>query len=192
MLNKIVITFVLSLFVIGCTPNIKEYDAEKLEYDQTNKLKLAQKKEDPFRSPNTPPYVKVAEDEDEHVYIEVIKLKPIKNKDGIKLDVWTVNAINQSPEPKCVIVNWKLQDFEFETEQPIEFLLKGKEVLPLGKMKQSIWSFDGAMIAIPPSGYVDSLKIRAADIDKDTHRLTCDMLEEDIDSPKKDTDAIEM
>jgi hypothetical protein len=48
------------------------------------------------------------------------------------------------------------------------------------------------MIAIPPSGYVDSMHVRDAEYDTKTHKLTCDMLEKDIDDPKKDTDAVEM
>jgi hypothetical protein len=193
MLDKIVIIFAL-LFVVGCTPNIREYDAEKLEFDQITKLKKAQS--DPFNAPSTPAIVRVAEDKDEKVYIEVIKLKPITNQYGIKLDVWTVNAVNNSPITKCVKVLWKLQDFEFESEQPLEFMLTGNQQLNIGKMRQSIWSFEEekgtTLIAIPPSGYVDALKVRNAELDKKTNRLTCEMLEKDIDDLKKDTNAIEM
>jgi len=186
--------FLVSFLITGCgLGTVKDYDSEKLEAEQISKLH--KKQADPFNNPPTPSYVKVAKDEDEGVYIEVIKLKPLVTKQGVKLDVWTVNAISTNKEstvPKCVKVNWKLQDFEFESEQPLEFILKGKEVLNIGKMKQSIWSFDGALIAIPPSGYVDNMKVRDADFDKKIKRYTCEMLEEDIDNPKKDTDAVEM
>ena len=190
MLMRGTILILLSFsIVIGCTPNIQDYDAEKLEYDQVTKLKKAQS--DPFNSPQTAPIVKVADDPDAGIYVEVIKLKPVIDGHGIKLDVWTVKATNKKPDPKCVSIMWKLQDFEFESEQPLEFLIRGGETLNLGKMKQSIWSFDGATIAIPPSGYVDKMNVRKADVDKITHRLTCDMLEEDIDDLKTDTNAPE-
>lgn len=70
--------------------------------------------------------------------------------------------------------------------------MEGKGTLKIGKMKQSIWSFDDAFIAIPPSGYVDTLKVRDADYDKITHRLTCEIPEEKVDEPKKDHDTLEM
>lgn len=181
----------LSLLVLSaCTPNIIEYDAEKMEYDQVKNLKAAQKKIDPFNNPSTPSIVKVADEDG--VSIEVIKLKSIKSQDGIVLDVWTVSAMNTSKETKCVTIAWKLQDFEFESEQPLEFLISPNETLKVGKMKQSIWSFDGALIAIPPSGYVDNMKVRKADFEKKTSKLTCDMLEEDVKEPKTDTNSIEM
>ena len=188
---KKILTVVLTsaLLTTGCM-TIVDYDAEKAEAVQVAKIKKAQK--DPFNNPSTPSYVKVAKDEDEGIYIEVMKLKPVKDSHGIMLDAWTVNAVSTSDKPHCVSVLWKLQDFEFESEQPLEFLMTGKEVLKIGKMKQSIWSFDGAFIAIPPSGYVDALKVRDADIDKITHRLTCEIPEEKVDEPKTDHDTLEM
>ncbi len=185
MLQKIFLILTL-LAVIGCSQNIIEYDSEKMELDQAKKIK--QKQADPFNNPATPDYVKVADDEDEGVYIEVMKLHPIKGPQNIKLDVWNVQAVNRTLEPKCVGISWKLQDFEFESEQPMEFLLLGKQTLHVGKMKQSIWSFDGAMIAIPPSGYVDDLKVRKAVFDTKSKRLTCEMEEKDIQDPVKDDD----
>lgn len=191
MFTRSAVLILLSLLaIVGCTPVIKDYDAEKLEYDQVTKLKKAQS--DPFNNPPTAPIVKVVEDQDEGIYVEVIKLKPITDGHGIKLDIWNVKATNKKHDPKCVSIMWKLQDFEFESSQPLEFLIHGGETLNLGKMKQSIWSFDGAAIAIPPSGYVEKMNVRKADIDKITHRLTCDMLEEDIDDLKQDTDAPEL
>ena len=178
------------LLLTGCV-TVRDYDAEKLEYERVQELKKAQK-EDPFNSPVTPDYVKVADDPDEGIYVEVMKLHPITDPHGIKLDIWTVNAVSRSDKTKCVKIDWKLQDFEFESEQPVEFLIKKGETLHIGKMKQSIWSFDTTFIAIPPSGYVDSLHVRDADFDEKTRELTCDMLEEDVDEPKTDTDAIEM
>lgn len=188
---NIVLLFFL-VGIVGCVPTIKDYDAEKLEYEQIKKIKNSQATYDPFNAPATPKYVKVAKDEEEGIFIEVIKLRPITNQQGIKLDVWKVNAVNTSPDTKCVDVKWKLQDFEFQSEEPLEFLIKGGQTLYLGKMTQSIWSFDDVLIALPPSGYVDSLHIRKAEIDAKTHRLTCEIKEEDIDEPKEDTDAIEM
>jgi hypothetical protein len=172
--------FVVSMLVsvVGCM-TVRDYDSEKMEFEQANKIKAAQA--DPFKSEATPDYVKVAEDDD--VTIEVIKLKPIKGPQNIDLQVWTANAINHAKTSKCVRIDWKLMDFNWETSLPYEFLLLDNEVLKIGTMTQTIWSFDGAAIAIPPSGYVDKMKIRDADLDKKTNKLTCEMVEEDIQEP---------
>lgn len=180
MLKSIVI--VSLLLVGGCTVNIKDYDAEKLEYDQINRIKNAQN--DPFNTPSTPPYVKLIDNDD--VYVEAIKLKPIKGHQGIMLDVWTVQAVNKSDQPKCITINWKLQDFDFETSLPYEFLALDKETVKIGRMTQTIWSFDGSAIAIPPSGYIDGMRVRGAKYEITTGKLTCDELEKDIQTPKEE------
>lgn len=172
--------------IIGCTANIKDYDSEKLEAERVNKLSAAQKKQDPFNSPATANYVKIADNDD--VFVEAIKLKPLDGPKHIRLDHWTINATNRSNKTVCVSIKWKLQDFEFTSELPLEFLMMGKESLKVGDMKQSIWSFDDALIAIPPSGYVDSMNVRDAKVEPKTGKYTCDLLEEDIQEPKGDHD----
>jgi hypothetical protein len=184
MLPRITILSVL-LIITGCV-TVRDYDAEKLEYEQANKIKNAQSKVDPFNNPATPDYVKIADNDD--VYVEAIKLKPFKGPQNIKLDHWIINATNRSNKTVCVAIKWKLQDFEFTSELPLEFLMKGKEFLKVGDMRQSIWSFSDVMIAIPPSGYVDSMNVRDAKIETKTGKYTCDMLEEDIQEPKGDND----
>ncbi len=75
-------------------------------------------------------------------YVEAIKLKPVTGRQNIKLDVWTITAVNQSNTPKCITIHWKLMDFDLETQLPYEFLILDHEELKIGKMKQTIWSFD--------------------------------------------------
>lgn len=170
------------ILLSGCAPTIIDYDAEKEETLQVEKLKAAQKKEDPFNNPLTPPYVKL-QDTDE-VYVEVFKLKDISDHRGVKLQNWEVFIGNKTDRHLCVIIDWKLQDFELESDQPIDFLLKPKEFLDLGKMKQTIWSFDDVAIAIPPSGYIKEVKTQDSEIDEKTKKYTCDMPEEEIDDEK--------
>lgn len=179
-MNKMLITL-LMLALTGCAVTVKEYDAEKLEYDQINRIKKAQS--DPFNSPATPAYVKVAENNG--VYVEAIKLRPIMGHQNIKLDVWTVDAVNTTDKSQCVTINWKLQDFELETGLPYEFLVPNNKTLPIGRMQQTIWSFDGAAIALPPSGYIDGMRVRDAKFEIATGKLTCDELEKDIQTPKE-------
>jgi hypothetical protein len=174
-----VIKYIFIILVLtGCTPNIIDYDAEKLVQVQSDKIKKSQA--DPFNNNLTPAYVKLAEDEDNNIFIEAIKLKPIKRGDGILLDVWRINAINRTSTPKCVKINWKLQDFEFETTLPYIFLIKGNEILKVGKMQQTIWSFDDVAIAIPPSGYIEDLKIINASLDE-KKKYTCENLDDHVD-----------
>jgi len=170
---------VLLLFLIGCTPNIIDYDAEKIVQVQTEKIKKAQA--DPFNNKPTLPYVKLADANDNSIFIEAIKLKPIKRPDGIFLDVWMINAINRTPISWCVKINWKLQDFEFESTLPYIFLIKGNEILKVGKMQQTIWSFDDVAIAIPPSGYIEDLKIIKAPLDEKKKSYTCENLDDHVD-----------
>jgi len=173
----------------GCV-TIQEYDAEKLEYEQISKVKQSQKqkKEDPFISEKTADVVKVKDEDD--VLIEAIRSAPIEHR-GVKLEVWVINANNRSSTPKCVIIDWRLQDFNFETSLPYEFLIDKNAIIKVGKMTQTIWSFDDVNIAIPPSGYINDMKVRDADYEKTTNRLTCDTLEEDIQTPEE-KDTIEL
>ena len=169
----------LLLLLVGCTPNIIDYDAEQIAQVQSEKIKKAQA--DPFNNKPTEPYVKLAEADDNSIFIEAIKLRPIKRADGIFLDVWLINAINRTPKPRCVKINWKLQDFEFETTLPYIFLIKGGEILKVGKMQQTIWSFDDIAIAIPPSGYINDLKVIEAPLEKQKLNYTCEDLDEHVD-----------
>lgn len=173
-------TFIITLLVLtGCTANIKDYDAEKMEYDQIKNIKNAQRK-DPFSYERTPDYVKVL-DED-NIVIEVRRDKPLIGRENIRLEQWKANAINNNDESKCVTVKWALQDFEFDTSLPSEFLLFGHEDLPIGKMRQTIWAFDGAFIALPPSGYVSGINIRDADVNPKTGAESCEPDESNIDT----------
>jgi hypothetical protein len=180
MLKFIAVSLVLSV-LSGCAVTIKDYDAEKLEYEQINRIKKAQS--DPFNAPSTPSYVKLIENNG--VYVEAIKLTPIKGHQGIMLDVWVVDAVNTNDKSQCVTINWKLQDFDFETGLPYEFLVPEKKSIKIGRMTQTIWSFDGAAIAIPPSGYIDGMRVRDAKFELSTGKLTCDELEKDIQTPKE-------
>ncbi len=184
--SSLLLVIGISIFLSTGCMTIQEYDAEKLEYDQINKVKKAQKKkEDPFVSEKTADYVKVKEEDD--VVIEAVRSAPIEHR-GVKLDVWVINGNNKSSTPKCVTIDWRLQDFTFETSLPYEFLIDKNAFIKIGKMTQTIWAFDDVAIAIPPSGYINEMRVRDADYEKTTNRLTCDTLEEDIQTPEeKDT-----
>lgn len=167
------------LLLTGCSINVLEYDFEKQEAEQVEKIKQAQsKKKDPFDSPPTPPYVKIFNDDD--VYVEVFRLKDISFRD-IVLQQWEVYIKNKNNYNICVAIKWKLQDFELQSEYPTMFLLKPDQYLDLGKMKQTVWAFDKIFVALPPSGYVDSAKILEAQIDKKTNKYTCDMEEDSVE-----------
>lgn len=160
----------------GCTPNIIERDFEKEEAQRIKDLQKA--KEDPFKNQPTPDYVKLIEEDG--VYVEALKQHPVKGPGGVMLDVWVVNAVNTAEDPQCVTVNWKLQDFEFESDEPYEFLVPAHKTLKIGKMKQTIWSFDDTFIAIPPSGYVDGIRVREPNVEKLNGKIGCETPEEDI------------
>lgn len=177
-----IILLTLCVLLVGCSVNVRDYDAEKMEFDQIGKIKKAQS--DPFNNPPTPDYVRVAEDSG--VLIEAIKLKPITGHQNIKLDVWAINAINSNDIPKCVAINWKLQDFELESGLPFEFLINAYDTVKVGRMKQTIWSFDNTAIALPPSGYVDSMRVKDAKMEDTLGKYTCDELEKDIQEPKEE------
>lgn len=175
---KVLVLFVIT-FLTGCAPVIHDYDGGKLEREQIARIKQAQASS---KLEPTPDYVKVADEDD--VIVEVNKTKPIKGTQGIVLDVWKVSATNHSSTPKCVKIDWKLMDFNFETTLPYEFLIKDHQILKVGTMTQNVWSFSDAAVAVPPSGYVDKFNVRDADLDDKTHKYTCDMVEKDIDEPK--------
>lgn len=181
------VTTILALLTLVNACAVIDVDFEKNEADRISQLKDAQA--DPFKYEPTPEYVKLAEEDD--VLVEAFKVKPINGPKGLKLEVWEVNAINKADIPQCVTINWKLQDFEFESELPYKFLINKHSTLKVGKMRQTVWSFDDAMIAIPPSGYVDSVWVTEAEYEEKTKKFICDTSDKDIEEPEE-TDAIEL
>jgi hypothetical protein len=180
-----ILILIINIFIIGCSLEPIEYDAEKEEAEHIEKIRNAQSKEDPFNNPLTPPYVKVGDNDE--ITVEVYKLKEFIGYKGLVLQQWDVFVTNKTEDYLCTIIGWKLQDFELETEREVTFLLKPKERIKLGKMKQTIWSFDEVAIAIPPSGYVENIETQEALIDEKTKQYTCDMPEQEID----DKDVVE-
>lgn len=180
--QQVATILIIAALSSGCA--VIDVDFEREEAKRIAELKIA--KTDPFKNEPTPDYVKVIEEDD--VLIEAIKQKPISGPQGLKLDVWEVNAINHSSDPKCVTVHWRLQDFQLETDLPYEFLINKYETVRIGRMKQTVWSFDDTLIALPPSGYAESVSVVDARFDEKLHSLTCEMLENEIDEPgEKDT-----
>lgn len=179
MYNKILIVPIL-VSLIGCSATIRDYDTGKMDREQALRIKQAQS--GPTKMEPTPDYVKVADNDG--VIVEVNKTLPIKGREGIKLDVWKVTATNHTSTPKCVKIDWRLMDFNFETSQPFEFVINDHQILKVGKMTQTIWSFDNTAVALPPSGYVNKMDVRDADYDKKTRKFTCDMTDAQIDEPK--------
>lgn len=167
---------VATLLLSGCA-TVVDIDPEQLEYDQMVKIKgkQAAEKADPFDSPPTPNSV-VAGRKD-HVIIFVTKTTPIQGPMNIKLDRWNVRASNFDDESKCVALQWRLQDFEFESEYPTEFFIAPQKTIDLGRMHQTIWSLDGLTFAIPPSGYLAKMNVREADIKR--HKYSGKILEEE-------------
>lgn len=177
MIRIVVVSAIVSL-LSGCM-TVRDYDSSKIEMEQINKIKAAQAKSPKVE--HTADYVKIADEED--VLIEAIKSKPLMHK-GVQLEVWDINANNKSNEAKCVTITWALQDFSFETSLPHEFLVQPNKIIKIGKMTQSIWDFDDVAIAAPPSGYVHDINVREADVIKKSNKLTCEVLEDDIEESK--------
>jgi len=166
------------MMLVGCSATVRNYDTGKMDREQALRIKAAQA----TKLQPTPDYVKVADNDG--IVVEVDKLLPIKGREGVVLDVWKVTATNRTADPKCVKIDWRLMDFNFETSQPFEFLIFGNRVLRVGKMTQTIWSFDETAVALPPSGYVNKMDVRDADYDKKTKKFTCEMTDNQIDQPK--------
>lgn len=173
--------FVLMIAVLsGCSSiQVQDYDAEKMEAEQIKGIKNAQRK-DPFISEKTPDYVKLIDQDG--IQIEVHRDVYLLGHDNIKLETWKANAVNNNPTAKCVTVDWKLQDFEFESNLPSEFLVKKYSSIFIGKMRQTIWAFDGAFIALPPSGYVSGINVRDPDVNPKTGAESCEPDESNIDT----------
>lgn len=173
---KLITILSIFIFVNGCAPIVIDFDSSKIEREKATKIKQAQNKSNP-----TPDYVKIIEEDD--IVVEVIKLKPTKGPQNIELQDWSISAINNADVPKCVLIGWKLQDFELVSELPNDFLIKEHSTIKVGHAKQTIWSFDDVAIALPPSGYVDSILVRDAPYDDKLKKLSCETLEKDIQTP---------
>lgn len=167
----------LVLTVSACSIKVHEYDSEKMEYLQVKNIKKAQS--DPFYTEETPTTVRVVEEDG--VYVEVHRLDSNTGNQDIKLQVWSAMVTNTTDDNFCATITWKLQDFEFESSYPTEFLIKAHEKLTIGKMRQTIWAFDDVYLALPPSGYAEAIHLREPDINKKTGVISCEFDESNID-----------
>lgn len=181
---------ILPMVLLSGCATVVDIDPEQMEYDQIVKIKGKQAAEvlDPFASPPTPNSV-IAGRKD-HVVVFVTKSTPVKGPQNIKLDTWNVRASNFNDESKCVAIQWRLQDFEFESDYPTEFFIASQKTIDLGKMRQTIWSLDGLTFAIPPSGYIQKMNVREPKAAKSKYaggtleKETC--IEEDAKEDAKD------
>lgn len=174
--------FIVLCFIVGCTPNIINYDSEKLEAEHIKNVVNTQKI-DPFKAQKTLTYVHV-KDED-GIFVDVFKSGVTKGTQGILLDTWKATVRNANNTSKCVIIDWHLMEFDFESSLPTEFLVLGKETINVATMHQTIWAFDGTNIALPPSGYVSRIYVREPDINKKTNVEECVLDESMIQEPKE-------
>jgi hypothetical protein len=168
----------------GCAPVIIDINPSLQERDRANKIKIAQVAK--VYGIATPNYVKVADKD--NIIVTAIKSNSSTGPQKIQLDTWKVTAVNHGIVAKCVTIDWKLMDFELTTNLPYEFLIRSQETLSVGKMTQTIWSFDDTALALPPSGYIGGMLVRDAEFDRKTRKLTCDMLENDIQTPTQESD----
>lgn len=182
--RTLLIPIVIAILSSGCA-TIVDVDPEKLEMEQIRKIKGAQAKIDPFAADLTAPSVRLGQKD--RVSIHANKQPDIKGPQDIKLQSWRINVVNSNVEPKCVTIAWKLMDFSFDSNYPYEFYMAPDTTIHLGNMHQSIWDFDGVGIALPPSGYVQDMRVRDPEITQRRVRSTverdelCNQPEEDAE-----------
>lgn len=153
---KILYVLLLLTTLVGCTPTIVERNFEAEEAAYIKKHGIAAK--DPFYAPATPDYV-VAGSED-HVLVTLFKDVP-ENYRGMQLQTWQASVFNHNDYPVCVLVQWKLMDFEmFSDYSDFTLIPANQQLLHFATMKQQIWNLDGTEFALPPSGYIHSLVVK--------------------------------
>lgn len=173
-MKKILIVGYIMLLTACSTTNIIDYDPEKETFEHMKNVKKAQ--QDAFYAEETPPHVDLFKKDGINIVID--KKDPLVGRMGIRLDRWEASAINHNNLPKCVAVDWRLLDFEYESQYPDEFLVYGNSVLNFAHFRQTIWAFDkDTFLVLPPSGYVNDISVRDADINEKGH-YEC-MLNED-------------
>jgi hypothetical protein len=153
---KYLAMFILSLLIVGCTPNIKDrdFDKEEKEYIKTHGVNA----KDPLWQAPTKNLVEGGRSDD--VIINIFRINDIREGE-LALQQWKVFLTNKNDEPKCVQVVWQLQDFQLYTDFPDFLLIKPKEIVhDYARMTQQIYEIDGLKLILPPSGKVANMDVR--------------------------------
>jgi hypothetical protein len=141
----------LVLFITGCG-TVRDYDPEKEEIARAKKHK-----EDTNLYEPTGPIVLVGEKKNISVIVE--KIESIRDSEFADRQVWEVSVANTAKEDLCVMLVWKLMDFEYISSEPAKFLVPAHYQKTVGKMISNIWDFNGFRVAPPASGYLYSMEI---------------------------------
>jgi hypothetical protein len=157
-----------TMLLTGCFTVVdRDFEAEEREYIKQH----AAAAKDPLYGAPTPDTV-VAATED-GVSVLMYKAAPEK-RSGMDLQVWRSSIYNKNDYPVCVMVQWKLMDFEMISDYPdFSFIDAKSTMVNYATMRQQIWNLDGTAFALPPSGYVEKLIIREPNMNaKNKERCT--------------------
>ena len=149
---------IATLAMTGCaTQQIvdRDFDKEEIEYVKKHGIEAA--KDPLWQEPSNPFGVLVDQDG-----IRVTAYRSADANDGVdKLQVWYVDVQNTTSDAQCVALNWKLQDFQLESNYETFIYIKPNLVLEkVATLTQKVWVLDGLKLVLPPSGYIDGVVIK--------------------------------
>lgn len=153
---KTVILLSMLLGVVGCASTIvdRNFEAEEREYIKQH----AEAAKDPLYAAPTADTI-VAGNTDQ-VSVTLYKATPDKHE-HLELQKWKATITNHNDYPVCVLVHWKLMDFEMISDYPdFTYVNSNSALTNYATMKQQIWNLDGTKFALPPSGYIDTMVVR--------------------------------
>lgn len=174
MIRLLVISFLIALSV-GCTPNIVDRDFEQEELDYIKKYGEIAKNDPLWAAPTEESIFLTRKD---GISVTIHKQAP-DDKEGIMLQNWSAIVTNHTEVDKCVMIAWKLMDFQIVEEHSGYTVVFAKEyILDYVKLKQLLWDISGTRFALPPSGYIDYMDVE----DRAEDNPNCEFfeLEEDI------------
>lgn len=143
---------VLPLLLGGCATTVIDYDPENMELPPGI----------PEYEP-TPDRVELGDRRD--IVVKAVKTEPFMDVDQygneVERQVWQISATNRNKYyDQCVTILWRLMEFKLYMDGPSEFLIPATETHNVGMMVGQTWKIDGVKIALPPSGYIQQMRVR--------------------------------
>lgn len=149
---------IAALVMTGCaTQQIVDRDFDKEEIDYVKKHGVPAEKDPLWQAPSEPFGVLVNQDG-----IRVTAYRSADTNDGVNnLQVWNIDVQNTTSDAQCIALNWKLQDFQLESNYETFIYVQPKQLLEkVATLTQKVWQIADMKVVLPPSGYIDGVVIK--------------------------------
>lgn len=169
---KLLPAILLVLIASGCA-TVKDYDPEKEEILRAKKYGEMLKQEEP-----TATTVAVGEMKNVTVFVE--KAPPLTENELIERQVWHTYVANGNNQAKCVMLVWKLMDFEYASNEAARFYVPANSQRFVGSMVQKVWDLNGLRFTVPASGLLYRLFVTDPKNHVQKNKDPCELVDDKV------------